>query len=747
MRNIISNQLNSDFIDGLYSEVQNKSYNGEEVIGCCPFHEDKTPSFSFNPNKNGVYHCHSGKCGVSGNVLTYIKEVKGEDDPIQFLKENYNVTYYEDNVIEKKPKVIEKKKISYDVIEQAHINLIKNKDKLNYLFTLGFSKDVIKKYDIGLDKGWYWFPIIDSVGDYVNIRKYNPNATPKIMSYGEGYGNDRLYPYTSLTHDEIYVFEGEKDTLLALSLGIPAITNTCGSAAFKNEFGMLFQNKTVYICMDIDDAGKSGAKKRYDIINKYAEKTIIVELDLDIAKYPHGDFSDFIKKENKTLKEFYDICKKTTKKEKLNLDEYGWALKFIEEKNLIHIDQQSTYEYCEKGFWKIISELKLKQQIQQLLLKYDNRPKNSLIKQIAEALITYIRLDYDDLNLYRNSINFINGVLDLDKYTLLPHDKQYFITQQLNHKFDVELLNQENIDMPVWGKFLDEVFEGDQQRIDLIQEIFGYCLTTDTRYEKAFIFKGEGRNGKSTIIKTLENIVGKSNVSNVTFNDLTKPFLRATLHGKLLNTAGEMDFNNTTSSEFFKSIVSSDSILIENKHEKPFMFKPFCKLLFATNGLPKLKDRTFGYFRKLLIIPFDVTIDESKIDLDLEEKIQHEYPQIVAWALQGLKRLKQNKKFTHSDKTIQTLNQYKYDNNTLMQFVDECCEIEEFSQVTKKDFVRKYENYCKSNNVRAFGTIMITKELEKNYNVIQKQSYERHYVGIKFVDDQKPNKSLEIYMD
>jgi putative DNA primase/helicase len=734
----IENQLTPDFIDGVYSEVKKKKQTGDEIKGTCPFHEDNNPSFTFNPSKNGVYKCHSGKCGASGNLVTYLKEVKKIAEPVEWLKENLRVsTPYNVSNVKKEKKNKEVKTISSSIISEAKTNLLNSKQRLEFLYDLGISKEVIRKLNIGYKEGRYWLPIKDERGRFVNVRKYDPeNTTAKYISFGAGYGSDRLYPIESLESDEIYVFEGEKDTLLALSLGLNAITNTCGCESFKQEWGKLFSGKTVYICMDIDDAGQKGANKRESVIKKYAESVTNIVLDLDKTKHPKGDFFDYIKFQKKTLNDFLELCD-PTKQDKL--DEYGIALRLLKDKDLVFIEDQRIYEYCDKNFWSPISDTRIEKYIQDILLKNKIRPKQSKVQPVVKTLKPIILKQQDEFEMRRNCINFKNGILNLDTFQIEPHDKQFFITQRLENEFYPHILNDYQDKLANWMRFLNDIFDEDQERIRLLQEVFGYCLTTDTKLEKAFILKGSGRNGKTTVIRTLENIIGHQNVANVSFSNLIKDFSRASLYNKLLNTSGEMDFNNATSTEFFKAIVSGDTISAEEKHKPPFSFRPFCKLLYSTNDLPKIKDRTFGYFRKIIIIPFNKKIPENKIDVDLSDKLKAEYPQIIAWALHGLDRLRQNRRFSNPTACDVEMNQYQHDSNSIMQFIEECCELDSYSKANKKYFVKAYQKFCIENQMRAFGTTTITKELFNQYGIEQKKSNaDRFYAGVKLIEEPAP---------
>ena len=112
------------------------------------------------------------------------------------------------------------------------------------------------------------------------------------MSYKKGMGKPRLFPLHTLYHKEIYIFEGEMDTLLALNSGLNAITTTGGAGGWRRKFSHLFKDKIVYICMDNDDAGQDGAKRTAKELQGIASKIYNIIIPKKLGK----DFTDYIDK-------------------------------------------------------------------------------------------------------------------------------------------------------------------------------------------------------------------------------------------------------------------------------------------------------------------------------------------------------------------------------------------------------------------------------------------------------------------
>ena len=319
LKSTIDSRLTSDFISGVYSEIDNLHHiNNDSFLGKCPYLANhsgkKTSNFSVDcdPNTMGRYNCFG--CNASGNIYTYLKDIKGVDRPLLFLAKELKIDLKEFDEGNKKEDGLEiKNVISKEEILKHKQFLFSNAHLLDLLESFGISKEVAKKYNLGWHKGRYWIPVKDVHGDFVNVRKYDPdNQTGmKVISYGKGFGQNRIWPIENLNANDIYMFEGEKDTLLALSMGFNAITTTAGAKSWSKEWGALFKGRNVTICLDIDEQGLSGAKRRAESIVKFASQVKVLHLELDIEKYPGGDFSDYIINDKHTKQDFLDLVEST----------------------------------------------------------------------------------------------------------------------------------------------------------------------------------------------------------------------------------------------------------------------------------------------------------------------------------------------------------------------------------------------------------------------------------------------------
>jgi putative DNA primase/helicase len=285
------------------------------------------------------------------------------------------------------------------------------------------------------------------------------------------------------------------------------------------------------------------------------------------------------------------------------------------------------------------------------------------------SALEYECWDTEELQSAERYINVQNGLLDLetldtDEIALVPHNKMVYSTTQIPIDYDKEAK------CPKFRDFLRVILRKDKELIRLVQEIMGYCLSNSIKAHKMFIFVGSGSNGKSVLCEIMTALAGGiENVSNVALKDFNHRFTLSQIADKTLNIATENETNTRLDTQMLKAITSGEPIQMEEKFQAPFSYKPYVKLVFAMNELPYVKDKSYGFERRLIVIPFEMRFvdheprskKEAKIDRNLADTIiQEELAGIFAFAIQGLKRLKENNfVFTKSVKAEKALEKYR----------------------------------------------------------------------------------------
>jgi putative DNA primase/helicase len=209
------------------------------------------------------------------------------------------------------------------------------------------------------------------------------------------------------------------------------------------------------------------------------------------------------------------------------------------------------------------------------------------------------------------------------------------------------------------------------------------------------------------------------------------------LHRKLLNIASEISPKKVETSEYFKGVVSGDTIGAAHKNKPVFYFKPYARLVFAMNRIPQVKDNSYGFYRRFVIVPFNRSFKGKQADKQLASKLLTELDGIFLWALEGLDRLCQNDEFTQPTIGKEMIRDYQRANNTIVAFVEDCCELDPEASTEKQDLYMAYKQYCADYGYSALADISFFKELYAQYPKLEpvrlgpRTARQHHVKGIK----------------
>ena len=171
--------------------------------------------------------------------------------------------------------------------------------------------------------------------------------------------------------------------------------------------------------------------------------------------------------------------------------------------------------------------------------------------------------------------------------------------------------------------------------MQFVLEWMGLCLVPDTSYEKFVVCVGEGGNGKSVLLKLMSELLGHENVYSAPIQRLGNRRALAELDGKLLLTSSEINENTVMDDGILKQIVSGDTVEAERKYEHPFTYKPVARIMLATNHLPKLRDVTHAFFRRLVMLRFNRNFTADEMDMSLPASSRLNWLGSLPWLCLG----------------------------------------------------------------------------------------------------------------
>jgi len=323
-----------------YIDIKDELDEGQFVC-LCPFHEDDKPSFGLN-TITGQWICRSG-CG-SGNVFSFLEKhpelsLDNKTARIKFLADYVGIDF-DINSLGNEGVVDD------EIWKGFHAKLLSNKGTLNKLKeSRGLTLDTIKRFKLGWASTKVTIPIFDSKGACRNIRYYTFGKTKpqyKLINHTDDsdntFGKMRIFPIdTLLKKKKIIMTEGEMDCILASQLGMPAITVTSGAGSFRKEWApLLFEGKQVYICYDIDPAGKAGAIRVARMLAGIADWVKIVDLSKAIQEPPNADITNYFVDQSNTIADFRELMESA--KEFRDVPEASKKLRNIQHKAVILSD-------------------------------------------------------------------------------------------------------------------------------------------------------------------------------------------------------------------------------------------------------------------------------------------------------------------------------------------------------------------------------------------------------------------------
>ncbi len=628
----------------------------------CP--ECKSTSFNVDPYKN-IGHCF--KCGI--NAIVTGKPTNKEKPVIE--------------TIEKKPKKYVKRDNDYLYEYQTgYVKLIQVTNEIDPVKR----KNKKKVFWLEKTKNGLYFGAREAIKKCGLFNIENISEKTKIVFISEG--EKKSQKLKSILTDSIYI-----------SLG-------CASATYqisKNDIKCL-SGLTVYLLPDNDQPGYDCMVKMYNVLNKSLIPCKII--NLPNATFEGYDIEDWINDKH-TFSELLNIIEKTKeekiieqpkqeieKEEEIEFSDVKNTEKFIASYgNLFRYSKELGFLFWNGKHWEIDSEIKIiglakkfSKEISRDILK---KPTNESLKwcKYSESksgitnMVFLSKVDclipMTDMNKEVYKLNLSNGVLDLKTMTLESHNKNYFFTNLLNIEYD------KTKTYPKFKKFLETIFidengKTDIELIEYVKQILGSCLIPLVKNEHWYFCYGNGNNGKSTLFKIMESILGKYyntiNSENLMVKQNSEHSTwKAKLYDSRMVVSSETTDGTRLNESLLKELTGRDQITARFMRQDEFQFYPKFKLFTFGNYKPQVRGMDNGIWRRIKLIPFLANIPKEKIVKDLNELlVNEERSGILNWLIDGLQTLMKNNWTLEDPKiVIRATLEYKESQDTIGQFISE----------------------------------------------------------------------------
>jgi len=324
--------------------------------------------------------------------------------------------------------------------------------------------------------------------------------------------------------------------------------------------------------------------------------------------------------------------------------------------------------------------------------------------------------------------NCNNGTINLRTGELKPHNKSDTITKISPVDFDPDA------ECPVFMEFLSKIMNGNQNLIEFLNRAVGYSLTGNISEQVLFFLYGTGANGKSTFLEVIRMMMGEyaQQADFNTFLQQSGTTVRndiARLKGARFVTAVEVEDGRRLSEVMVKQITGGDLLIARFLYGEYFEFYPEFKLFWAANHKPIVWGTDHGFWRRMRLVPFEVTISEAEMDKNLGEKLQAELPGILAWAVRGC-TMWQKIGLKPPPEVLAATSMYREEQDDIGEFFNACCKMKKDATVTKAKLYQAFQDWCEKNGEKPMPKRRFGSKLKERGISDGKLSGDRVWLGI-----------------
>lgn len=344
-----------------------------------------------------------------------------------------------------------------------------------------------------------------------------------------------------------------------------------------------------------------------------------------------------------------------------------------------------------------------------------NNAKKAMIKELEH----YVPILPKNMDTDKMIVNCKNGIIELRKGELIPHDINKFMTKMLNVPYEKNSPKPE-----LWLNFLNDIFAGDRELIRYIQKAAGYSMSGLTSEQCVCFLYGTGRNGKSTFLEILRYIMGDyaTNIQPETImvkhsaSGVNSDIAR--LKGARFVTTVEPNEGMRINEGLLKQLTGDDIVTARKLYGDEFEFKPEFKLWMATNHKPIIRGTDTGIWRRIHIIPFTVSIPIEKVDKNLKYKLKAELPAILYWMAEGFK-IWQSEGLNMPKVMLDAVAEYRHEMDVISAFTDACCS--KGGEVKASALYAAYSKWTGENNEYRMSSTKFGTEMTKRYERYKKR--------------------------
>ena len=364
------------------------------------------------------------------------------------------------------------------------------------------------------------------------------------------------------------------------------------------------------------------------------------------------------------------------------------------------------------------------------------------VKRIMESMKPETNIVVELFNRADHLLNCKNGTYNLETGVLQPFVRDEYHTKQVMADYDPDATVPE-----LFTKFIEEIFQGDEELIRYVQKILGYSLSGGTGEQEFYIFWGDGNNGKSQLIKCFSRLVD-SYAHNMGADKimLNKWQNNDTYIAQLKKIralfCSESSQSKTLDSDLIKTLTGGEPVTVAQKYEKPETFEISAKVFLITNNKPTIRDTTEGIWRRIRLIPFEYVVPVSKRIKDFGDVLYKSGPSgILNWLIEGYQLYRIDG--LEAPDVVRTCDsEYRSEEDVLLQFLSEKCLRIGDSRLTLEEVYQSFVEFSRDMTMR-WSKKRLSKELKSKHFVIDHGRNGRVVTGLAWRDPRPGDLPLE----
>lgn len=437
----------------------------------------------------------------------------------------------------------------------------------------------------------------------------------------------------------------------------------------------------------------------------------------------------------------YELLSYTT--DRWTMIDHQKIAKYIIEKYILASSDGNIFRYGE-WIWEAISHIMVENTIIEVIEKFF--VQNDLIKKIKKSDVNQI-LDFliviaenkdlknalkrkkNDTEKYENHINYYEWTINHRNGNVDLYSPKVFRFSKLPRSaMDILSDEEKNIYSKRYA-FLDEILEwyNDKESIkNFLQEYFWLLLTNSVKFERWLLLYGSWANGKWVLLHIIEKMVWPENVSHVWMHELNKEQTLYNLFWKMVNLDCDMQQSVQLDSSIIKKIISSETITWKLLYVNPLEFNPTCKLVIATNELPRVTTPDFSISRRFVILHLKKSFF-GKENRNLKYELEKELPEIITWSIEGLERLLKRWEFLIPEELRAIWEQFILDYDSVKQFLNDgqqyICQGDD-ERIPHAQLYTLYKKFCRDTWI---PTANSSRELNKRIRELWFKELRKHY--------------------